>query len=65
MWQTNTGKLGIKKRNQIINYFSQARREQQKMQRLQNGFARQEEPRGTLFLKAQHPRLQEVPIDRV
>ena len=35
------------------------------MQRLQNGFARQEEPRGTLFLKAQHPRLQEVPADRM
>ena len=32
---------------------------------LQDGFARQEEPCGTLFLKAQHPRLQEVPIDRV
>ena len=64
MWQTNTGKFD-KKRNQIINYFSQARREQQKMQRLQNGFARQEEPCGTLFLKAQHPRLQEVPADRM
>ena len=35
------------------------------MQCLQDGLARQEEPCGTLFLKAQHPRLQEVPADRV
>ena len=35
------------------------------MQCLQDGLARQEEPCGTLFLKAQHPRLQEVPADRM